>query len=41
MNVAGKHRCHAGARRVLTDRGRLALWDVTAGPIQPVHFPVP
>jgi SAM-dependent methyltransferase len=41
MNVADKARLYAEARRVLTLGGRLALWDVTAGPEQPVTFPVP
>lgn len=41
MNVADKSRLYAEARRVLTPGGRLALWDVTAGPEQPITFPVP
>ncbi len=41
MNVADKPRLYAEARRVLTPGGRLALWDVTAGPEQPLTFPVP
>ncbi len=41
MNVADKPRMYAEARRVLAPGGRLALWDVTAGPEQPIHFPVP
>ena len=41
MNVADKRRLYAEARRVLTPGGRLALWDVTAGPAGPPHFPVP
>ncbi len=41
MNVADKTRLYAEARRVLTPGGRLALWDVTAGPEQPIRFPVP
>ncbi len=28
-------------RRVLKDGGRLAIWDIIAGPVQPIHFPVP
>jgi len=41
MNVADKRRLYAEARRVLAPGGRLALWDVTAGPTGPLHFPVP
>jgi SAM-dependent methyltransferase len=41
MNVADKARLYAEARRVLAPGGRLALWDVTAGPGGPPHFPVP
>jgi SAM-dependent methyltransferase len=41
MNVADKPRLYAEARRVLDTGGRLALWDVTAGPVQPIRFPVP
>ena len=41
MNVADKRRLYAEARRVLVPGGRLALWDVTAGPGGPLHFPVP
>jgi hypothetical protein len=41
MNIADKPRLYAEARRVLAPGGRLALWDVTAGPQQPITFPVP
>jgi SAM-dependent methyltransferase len=41
MNIADKQRLYSEARRVLAPGGRLALWDVTAGPTGPVHFPVP
>jgi sarcosine/dimethylglycine N-methyltransferase len=41
MNIADKERLYAEARRVLVPGGRLALWDVTAGPVQPIRFPVP
>jgi sarcosine/dimethylglycine N-methyltransferase len=41
MNIADKRRFYGEARRVLKDRGRLAVWDIIAGPVQPIHFPVP
>ncbi len=41
MNIADKRRLYAEARRVLVPGGRLALWDVTAGPTGPPHLPVP
>ncbi|MGA2925533.1 MAG: class I SAM-dependent methyltransferase [Solirubrobacteraceae bacterium] len=41
MNIADKSRLYAEVRRVLTSGGRLALWDVTAGPEQPLQFPLP
>jgi SAM-dependent methyltransferase len=41
MNIADKRRLYAEARRVLAPGGRLALWDVTAGPRGPLHLPVP
>lgn len=41
MNIADKSPLYSEARRVLRPGGRLALWDATAGPRQPVLFPVP
>ena len=36
-----KRRFYGEARRVLKDGGRLAIWDIIAGQVQPIHFPVP
>jgi sarcosine/dimethylglycine N-methyltransferase len=41
MNIADKRRLYAEARRVLAPGGRLALWDVTAGPGGALHLPAP
>lgn len=41
MNVRDKRRLYAEAHRTLAPGGRLALWDVTAGPAGPLHLPVP
>src|SRR5260370_42034134 len=41
MNVSDKARLHRQARRVLALEGRLALWDVAAGPNQPPRCPGP
>lgn len=41
MNIADKTRLYSEARRVLRAGGRLAVWDVIAGPHQPLVFPVP
>jgi len=41
MNISDKAGLYREARRVLTRDGCLALWDVTAGPIQSLRFPAP
>jgi SAM-dependent methyltransferase len=41
MNVADKRGLYREAGRVLAGGGRLALWDMVAGPEQPIRFPVP
>lgn len=41
MNVADKARLYAQARRVLVPHGRLAIWDVTAGPAGEPRYPLP
>jgi sarcosine/dimethylglycine N-methyltransferase len=41
MNIADKRGLYREARRVLATGGHLALWDIVAGPNQPIHLPVP
>lgn len=41
MNVADKLAFYREVTRVLVPAGRLAFFDIVAGPNQPVHFPVP
>ena len=41
MNVADKQRFSGEMRRVVPPGGRLAFFDILAGPNQPIHFPVP
>lgn len=41
MNIEDKAGLYAEARRVLKPGGRLAFFDIMAGPEQPLHFPVP
>jgi ubiquinone/menaquinone biosynthesis C-methylase UbiE len=41
MNIAEKERLYREISRVLRPGGRLAMQEVMAGPVQPIHFPVP
>ena len=41
MNIDDKPRLYAEIHRVLRPRGRLALHEVVAGAVQPIHFPAP
>jgi SAM-dependent methyltransferase len=41
MNVADKTRLYEEAHRVLRPRGRLAIWDITAGAPGELDFPLP
>jgi MPBQ/MSBQ methyltransferase len=41
MNIADKMRLYAEILRVLRPQGRYAFQEVLAGPVQPIHFPVP
>jgi len=41
MNIADKERLYAEIHRVLYPGGRLALHEVMAGSVGPIHFPVP
>jgi ubiquinone/menaquinone biosynthesis C-methylase UbiE len=41
MNVADKTRLYREARRVLVRGGRLAIWDITAGPPGELDYPLP
>jgi sarcosine/dimethylglycine N-methyltransferase len=41
MNVADKARLYQEARRVLAERGRLAIWDITDGEQGELEYPLP
>lgn len=41
MNVADKGAFYGELRRVTRPGGKLAFFDLMAGPVQPIHFPVP
>jgi sarcosine/dimethylglycine N-methyltransferase len=41
MNVADKTRLYREARRVLTDGGQLAIWDITDGERGDLDYPLP
>ena len=41
MNIPDKPRLFAEAARVLRSGGRLAVHEIMAGPVQPVHYPAP
>jgi ubiquinone/menaquinone biosynthesis C-methylase UbiE len=41
MNVADKARLYSEARRVLSPKGRLAMWDITIGEHGGVQYPLP
>jgi SAM-dependent methyltransferase len=41
MNIEDKAGLFAEARRVLEPGGRFAMFDLQAGDVQPIHFPVP
>jgi SAM-dependent methyltransferase len=41
MNIADKAALYRELRRLVTPEGRLAFFDVIAGPVQPLRFPVP
>ena len=41
MNIADKERLYKEIHRVLRPGGRLALYEIMAGPTSPIHLPVP
>src|SRR3712207_2695909 len=41
MNIADKVRLYAQIQRILRPGGRLAMHEILAGPVSPIHLPVP
>ena len=41
MNIADKERLYSEVWRVLVPGGRFAMFDILAGDVSPIHFPVP
>jgi SAM-dependent methyltransferase len=41
MNIADKRRMYEEVARVLVPGGRFAFFDIVAGEVSPIHFPVP
>lgn len=41
MNIPDKERLYAEIKRVIRPGGRFALHEIMAGPVQPIHLPVP
>ena len=41
MNIQNKHKLFAEVHRVLRPLGRLALYEIVAGEVSPIHYPVP
>jgi SAM-dependent methyltransferase len=41
MHIADKQKLYGEVHRVLRPRGRLAMREYMAGPVQPIHYPVP
>jgi ubiquinone/menaquinone biosynthesis C-methylase UbiE len=41
MNIPDKERLYAEIHRILRPGGRLALHEILAGPVSPIHLPVP
>ncbi len=41
MNIAEKERLYREMYRVLRPGGRIVMQEMMAGPVQPIHFPVP